>query len=299
MHSLAGSLVQFASTSFQGAAGQRRVAQILQENRRKRSSFLGRSLNWVMPEPLTLTLVSVTAISVAVCVYKSIDRVVSAPRETVRQAGQTVEQFIQAFAGELRKVFGTEPRISVERRVIQSGGQALRELALYKETVLIREEWVNTSWKSTKRLQVYQPFTVKAGFDLNRLKFEVNPQSREVTVTLSESTIVSVEYAGDYEVVKEEHGLWNRISASDRDAIVNSLPQKAQQEAERLGLRDKAAEQLKLFLQPMLPRGYSLKLRCLDDTLLFQTGKTLDSVPSGALSRLGLEESERRAASGA
>jgi len=54
-----------------------------------------------------------------------------------------------------------------------------------------------------------------------------------VTVTISDSTVVNVEYAGDYDVLKEEHGFWNRISIAERDAILNSLPQKAQDEAER------------------------------------------------------------------
>src|SRR5262245_40833387 len=116
-----------------------------------------------MPEPLTLTLASVTVISVAVVVYKSIDRVVSAPKETIRQAGQTAEELVRTFAAELKKLFGSEPRISVNRRIVQTGGEAIRELALYKETVLINEEWTNTSWKSTKRLHVQQPFALKAG----------------------------------------------------------------------------------------------------------------------------------------
>src|ERR1051325_5173630 len=182
-----------------------------------------------MPEPLTLTLVSVTVVSVAVCVYKGIDRVISAPKETVKQTGRTAEELIKTLAVELKKLFGAEPRISMSRRVIQTGGEAMRELALYKETVLITEEWTNTSWKSTKRIRVQQPFILKAGFDLNRLKFEVDPKNREVRVTISESTLVNIEYAGEYEVLKEEHGFWNRITAQERDRIVNSLPQKAQE----------------------------------------------------------------------
>jgi hypothetical protein len=246
-----------------------------------------------MPEPLTLTLVSVTVISVAVCIYKSIDRVVSAPRETIRQSGKTAEELVKTFAAELKKIFGSEPRVSIQRRVMQTGAAAIRELALYKETVLIREEWANTSWKSTKKLLVEQPFTLKAGFDVNRLKFELDPRSREVTVTISESTIVGIEYAGDFEVLKEEHGLWNRITAIERDAILNSLPQKAEQEAEKLGLREKAAEQLLLFLGPLLPAGYSLKVRSLDDTISFQPGKNFEALPSSTLSLLGLEEGTR------
>jgi hypothetical protein len=243
-----------------------------------------------MPEALTLTLVSATVVSVAVCVYKSIDRVVSAPKEIVKQGGASAEGVIQTFAAELRKLFGSEPRISLTRRVIQTGGEAIRELALYKETVLIREEWSSTSWKSTKRLSVQQPFTLKAGFDLNRLKFDFDPAKKAVTVTISDSTIVNVEYAGDYEILKEEHGLWNRIALSERDAILNSLPQKAQDEAEKLRLRDKAAEQLKNLLERMLPRDVHLVVRCADDTLHFRTDKQLPNISPATLSVLGMSE---------
>src|SRR3954469_3291497 len=103
-----------------------------------------------MPEPLTVTLVGATVVSVAVCVYKSIDRVVSAPREIVQQTGKSGEDLVKTFAVELRKLFGADPRISINRRVVQVGGESIRELALYKETVLIKEEWKSTSWKSTK-----------------------------------------------------------------------------------------------------------------------------------------------------
>lgn len=244
-----------------------------------------------MPEPLTLTLVSVTVISVAVCVYKSIDRVISAPKETIRQTAQSAEDLVRTFASELKKLFGSQPRISINRRIVQTGGEAIRELALYKETVLITEEWANTAWKSTKRMHVQQPFTLKAGFDLNRLKFEIDASRKEVTATISESTILNLEYAGDYEILKEEHGFWNRITSAERDSILNSLPTKAEQEAEKLRLRDKAAEQLRTLLNPILPPGFSLALRCIDDTLAFRAGKPLESVPASTLSLLGFVES--------
>lgn len=243
-----------------------------------------------MPEPLTLTLASVTVISVAVCVYKSIDRVVSAPRETIKQTGQTAEELVRTFAAELKKLFGSEPRISVNRRIVQTGGEAVRELALYKETILVNEEWTNTIWKSTKKIHVQQPFTLKAGFDLNRLKLEVDPARREVTATISDSTIVNVEYAGDYEVLKQEHGFWNRITGRDRDTILNSLPQKAQEQAEELRLRDKAAEQLRSLLQPILPRGFGLQLKCSDDTVRFEPKPTLENISRATLALLGFQE---------
>ena len=243
-----------------------------------------------MPEPLTVTLVSATVVSVAVCVYKSIDRVVSAPKELVKQTGASAENLIKIFAGELRKLFGSDPRISVNRRVIQSGGESIRELALYKETLLIQEEWSSTRWKSTKRLSVQQPFTLKAGFDLNRLKFDLDPAQKRVTVTISDSTIINVEYAGEYQILQEEHGLWNRITSSERDAILNSLPQKAQHQAEMLNLRDKAAEQLKNLLARILPGDINLVLHCTDDTLLFRADRNLANIPAATLSLLGLSE---------
>jgi hypothetical protein len=174
--------------------------------------------------------------------------------------------------------------------VIQTGGESIRELALYKETVLIQEEWTSTRWRSTKHLSVQQPFTLKAGFDLNRLKFDLDPVQKRVTVTISDSTILNVEYAGDYEILKEEHGLWNRITSLERDAILNSLPEKAQGQAELLKLRDKAAEQLKNLLERVLPNDIKLVLHCTDDTLLFRDDKKLTAIPTATLSLLGLSE---------
>ena len=243
-----------------------------------------------MPEPLTIALVSVTVVSVAVCAYKAVDRIISAPKELVKTGGESVENVITTFGAELRKLFGSEPRISLNRRIIQTGGSAVRELALYKETILIREEWANTTWKSTKKLHVQQPFVLKAGFDLNRLKFDVDTEKQLVTVKISESTLVNLEYAGAYEVLKEEHGLWNRISAAERDAVLNSIPKKAQEEAEKLELRDKAVEQLKLFLRPLLPPRFELVVKADDDTIYFKEQGVLASISETTLSALGLVE---------
>jgi hypothetical protein len=216
--------------------------------------------------------------------------VLKAPKELVVTSAESVESVIKTFAGELRKLFGSEPRISLRRKVIQVGGAAVRELALYKETILVQEEWVNTSWKSTKRLHVQQPFVLKAGFDLNRLRFEIDAESRQVTVTLSDSTLVNLEYAGEYEILKEENGLWNRISSSERDAVLNSIPKKAEEEAEKLQLREKAIEQLAAFLRPILPPAFELVMKCMDDTIYFRRNGVLPTVPASTLSALGFVE---------
>ena len=245
----------------------------------------------LMPEPITMALVSVTVVSVAVCAYKAVDRIMSAPREAVRAGGESVEGVVRTFGAEFRKLFGAEPRISLNRRVIQTGGTAIKELALYKETILIKEEWVSKSWMSTKRVHVQQPFVLKAGFDLSRLKFDIDPIHRTVRVSVAESTILNVEYSGDYEILKEEHGFWNRISNPERDAIVNSLPLKAQEEALKLQLRDKAIEQLTLFLRPLLPPGFGMAVESTDDTICFKESGVFESIPKATLSELGLVES--------
>ena len=247
-----------------------------------------------MPEPLTVTIVSVTAITVAAYVYKSIDRMVSAPRELVKQGGESTENLVKTVSTELRKFFNWEPRISVNRTVVQRGGEAVRELALYKESVEIIEEWANTSWKSTKQVQVKQPFTLKAGFDLNRIKLDLDPAGQKVIVTISDSTVVNVEYAGEFEFIKEEHGFWNRITTADRGEIVNSLPQRARLEAEKLELTQKAAGQLKVLLERIVPPGFQIEVRSQDETLYFQDQAGMDAIPAATLRVLGIAEESVR-----
>jgi hypothetical protein len=101
---------------------------------------------------------------------------------------------------------------------------------------------------------------------------------------------VNLEYAGDYEVLREEHGLWNRISAAERDAVLNSIPKKAQEEAEKLQLRAKALEQLKLFLRPILPPTFELVVKSTDDTIYFKEQGGLACIPETTLSALGFVE---------
>jgi hypothetical protein len=55
-------------------------------------------------------------------------------------------------------------------------------------------------------------------------------------------------------------------------------------------LRDKAVEQLKLVLRPMLPPRFELVVIMDDDTIYFKDQGVLPGIPQTALSALGLVE---------
>jgi hypothetical protein len=245
-----------------------------------------------MPEPVTIALAGATAVTVAVYLYKTVERVTSAPKEIVQTSGDSIERIIKTFSEEFRKLVGSEPQLVINRTVIQRGGQEICELALYKETIEIQEQWENTRFASKKSLTVKQPFTLKAGFDLNRLKFKFDPQNKTVIVTISDSLLVNLEHVGPFEFLKEEHGFLNRITSADRDRIANSLPQKAREEAEVLQLREKAIAQLKLFLTRFFPDTLTLEFHSNDDTLWFEN-RTLHELPKSSLDALGLVQVKR------
>lgn len=242
-----------------------------------------------MPEPVTIALAGATAVTVAVYLYKTVERVTSAPKETIQTSGESVERIIKTFGEEFRKLVGSEPQLVINRTVVQRGGREVCELALYKETIEIEEQWENTRFASKKSLTVKQPFTLKAGFDLNKLKFKFEPGNRKVRVIISDSLLVNVEHVGPFQFLKEEHGIWNWLTSQDRDRIANSLPEKAKEQAEGLQLREKALAQLEVFLSRFFPEHLELEFEPEDDTLWF--GKSsLRELPVKSLQALGLEQ---------
>ena len=75
---------------------------------------------------------------------------------------------------------------------------------------------------------------------------------------------------------------------------MNSLPQRARLEAEKLELTQKAAGQLKVLLERIVPPGFQIEVRSQDETLYFQDQAGMDAIPAATLRVLGIAEESVR-----
>jgi len=242
-----------------------------------------------MPEPVTVTIIGATVVTVAVYAHKIAREMFNTPAVTVKQTGETTKALIKAIGSELRQTFNAEPIITINRVVIQQAPQRMCEWCLAKQVVEVEEKLEHRRFGSTKRLHISQRFTLKAGFDLNRVRLEFKEGDRHVRLIITNATIVNVEYHSPYAPKVEEHGWWNRISSTERDRVINSLPENAKEDAGKKELTKLAAEELKVVLGNFFKKfGCALEVECQNHNLLMKDGSSLPEIPEEKLNSLGI-----------
>jgi hypothetical protein len=184
---------------------------------------------------------------IAICTLGSyvIRKGIDAPKALTAVGGDEVRKTIESIAKTIHDLFGATPQITFKRTIIQAAPSAIRELYLYKQSQITREELRSTWFSGTKTLVVAQSLIIRAGFYLNRLHLEFDDSGRTMRATISDSLLVVVEQDGPFRVEQSESGWWNRISQEERDQLINSLPEKAKDQIETASLRQLAAVKLK------------------------------------------------------
>ena len=186
-----------------------------------------------MPEPVTVSIIGATVVTVAVYAHKIVREMFNTPVVTVKQTGETAKELIKTIGLELRQTFNAQPIITINRIVIQQAPQRICEWCFAKQVVEIEEKLEHTLFGSKKRLHISQMFALKAGFDLNRVRMEFNEGNNHIRLIITDATIVNVEYHSPYDPKVEEHGWWNRISSTERDRVINSLPENAKKDTSK------------------------------------------------------------------
>jgi hypothetical protein len=243
-----------------------------------------------MPEPITISVVAVTVIAVAAFGFKTIDTLARAPQRTLQQAGETVDSVVTHLARELRELFGAQPRLTKDKIVVQKAPVAICELCLAKAEIQVTAELGQTWLGSTKRLVASQTYAIKAGYDLNRLKFDIDTSRRTMRGTISEATILNVLPLLDFKFNLQEHGWWNRLTAKDREQVINDLPAKALAEGQASKIHELAEAQLQVVLERLLGKRMGVEIRRLDDAIVIEREAELQEISAQAKAHLGLVE---------
>lgn len=95
--------------------------------------------------------------------------------------------------------------------------------------MLVRHRWTHTWLHSTKHLELEATFTAKAGFDLTEpFRINIDPRSGSISAELPPPKLLSLGMS-DVRVLRDEDGLWNKLTVEDRQVAFRALEEKARQ----------------------------------------------------------------------
>jgi len=170
-----------------------------------------------------------------------------APLRTAVEAGNRVHEAFQ-------KILNLTPRITANQAVIFSQNTPVLELVTVERSSLGRHRTDETWLHSTKTFEIEATFSARAGFNLRDL-FTVNiPKGgRTAEVQLPRAKILSLAMS-DLRVLRDEDGLWNMLTAKDREKAIRTLERTAKAEFMKTDIlqaaRAAAETQIRAIVEP-------------------------------------------------
>lgn len=128
------------------------------------------------------------------------------------------------------KYLNATPQIEVNNTVVFAQNTPTLELVTVERSSLVRHLSEETWLHSTKAFEIEAPFTVRAGFRL-RDAFTVNilRGGRIAEIRLPRPKILSMEM-GDLRILRDDDGLWNKLTGGDREMALRALSKTAKEE---------------------------------------------------------------------
>lgn len=158
-------------------------------------------------------------------VWRSSLEVTSAAKATARIVAETFQ-----------KSLNFTPEVTVDSVVVIAANTPVLEIATAQRQALVRNTWSQTWLHSTKTMEIEAAFTARAGFDLtDTFRIEIDPRTGNLGATLPAPKILSVGMS-DVRVLRDEDGLWNRLTPEDRQKAFAALEKKAREQFEQSDL---------------------------------------------------------------
>jgi Protein of unknown function (DUF4230) len=198
-----------------------------------------RRFSW--PAAFTLTVLIVAALSTFLFL-----RLETWPARTMSQGTSELERVGRDVRDAFVGMAQLQPRVTVNNRIYLEKTTATAQLAILSRQVEVEHEFQHTWAGSTKRMKLHATFAAKAGFDLQH-DVVVDLRTDEIAISLPHATILGVEQK-QIDVLAFENGFWNRISASDIESQLATLPELARQKAAESGLLTEAETALQTQL---------------------------------------------------
>jgi Protein of unknown function (DUF4230) len=168
------------------------------------------------------------------------------PARTMSQGTSELERVGRDVRDAFVGMAQLQPRVTVNNRIYLEKTTATAQLAILSRQVEVEHEFQHTWAGSTKRVKLHATFTAKAGFDLQH-DVAVDLRTDEIAISLPHATVLGVEQK-QVDVLAFENGFWNRISASDLESQLATLPELARQKAGESGMLAEAEAALQTQL---------------------------------------------------
>ena len=140
---------------------------------------------------------------------------------------QDARRMAESIAAGFDQALKFTPQISVDSVVIIAANTPVLELVTLQKQALVRTRSTHTWLYSTKNLELEATFTARAGFDLrDPIRVNIDPRTRFVSADLPPPKLLSLGM-GDVRVLQDEDGLWNKLTAQDREQAFRALEEKA------------------------------------------------------------------------
>ena len=156
----------------------------------------------------------------------------AAAAEVVRSPADAAVELARGIADVFRDTFQSQPEIRIENVVVHEGSRDVLQLLVMERTVREHKRWSDRRWLSEKQVAVTGVYTAKIGFDLTQLRIEVRRAPLAMRVTLPPARVLALQN-DRLQFDGEKSGLWNRVSADDRNRVLAELQQDAAASVER------------------------------------------------------------------
>ncbi|MEX1119911.1 MAG: DUF4230 domain-containing protein [Terrimicrobiaceae bacterium] len=156
------------------------------------------------------------------------------------------------IAARFEATFNVSPEVRVDGLVIIQAKTPVLELATASRSLVVRHRWTHTHLYSTKVLEIEAPFTAKAGFNLEEpFRIRIDPHTKIVSTDLPKPQILSTEM-GDLKILRDEDGLWNKLTAEDREEAFRALREQAKKQFDETALLNEARLEVETRIRQLL-----------------------------------------------
>ena len=167
---------------------------------------------------------------------------------------QEARRMAESLASDFDRVFQFTPQISVDSVVVVAANTPVLELVTTQRELLVRHRWSHTWLHSTKNLEVEATFTAKAGFDLKEpFRINIDPRTGYISAEMPPPKLLSMGMS-DVRVLQDEDGLWNKLTAEDRQTAFRALEDKARKKISTSKLLPEARLQAEKQIRELIDR---------------------------------------------
>jgi len=132
-----------------------------------------------------------------------------------------------SIAAEFDRSLKITPEVRVNSVVVVAASTPVAELVVLEKKAVVRHSWTQTWLHSTKNFEIEATFTAKAGFDLSEpFRINIDPVTYNVETNLPSPRILSIGMS-NVRVLRDEDGLWNKLTAEDRQQAFQALEKQA------------------------------------------------------------------------